>query len=62
MIRKAVIPIAGYGTRMLPATISLPKTMLTVVDRPVIEYIIDEIVEARYKRNIIDNEYWNFNN
>ena len=49
-----VKPIAGYGTRMLPATISIPKTMLTVVNKPVIEYIIDEITQARNNRNIID--------
>lgn len=54
MIKKAIIPIAGYGTRMLPATISIPKTMLTVVDKPVIEYIIDEVVKARDNRNFID--------
>lgn len=39
---------------MLPATISIPKTMLTVVNKPVIEYIIDEITQARNNRNIID--------
>ncbi len=61
MIKKAVMPIAGYGTRMLPATISIPKTMLTVVDRPVIEYIIDEIVEARNKRNFINYKFRSFN-
>lgn len=62
MIKKAVIPIAGYGTRMLSATISIPKTMLTVVDKPVIEYIIDEVIMARYKRNIVDNQSWFVNN
>ena len=46
MIRKAIIPIAGYGTRMLPATLAVPKTMLNVFDKPVIEYIIDEIMKA----------------
>ena len=40
MIRKAIIPIAGYGTRMLPATLAVPKAMLNVYDKPVIEYII----------------------
>lgn len=61
MIKKAVIPIAGYGTRMLPATISIPKTMLNVVDRPVIEYIIDEVINARNNRNIINNKFRIFN-
>jgi len=46
MIKKAVIPIAGYGTRMLPATLAIPKTMLNVVDKPVIEYIIEEVRDS----------------
>jgi UTP--glucose-1-phosphate uridylyltransferase len=41
-LRKAVIPVAGLGTRMLPATKSIPKEMLPIVDRPVIQYAIDE--------------------
>ena len=45
-IRKAVIPVAGLGTRMLPATKSIPKEMLTIVDRPVIQYAVDEAYEA----------------
>lgn len=61
MIKKAVIPIAGYGTRMLPATIAIPKTMLNIVDRPVIEYIIDEVVNARNNGNIVNNKFRLFN-
>ena len=45
-IRKAIFPVAGLGTRFLPATKSIPKEMLTVVDRPVIQYAVDEAVEA----------------
>ncbi|MEJ1160199.1 UTP--glucose-1-phosphate uridylyltransferase GalU [Prosthecomicrobium sp. N25] len=45
-IRKAVFPVAGLGTRFLPATKAIPKEMLTVVDRPVIQYIVDEAKEA----------------
>lgn len=45
-IRKAVIPVAGFGTRFLPATIAQPKEMLTVVDKPVIQYIVEEMVAA----------------
>lgn len=45
-IRKAVFPVAGLGTRFLPATKSMPKEMLTVVDRPIIQYVVDEAVEA----------------
>lgn len=41
-VRKAVFPVAGLGTRFLPATKSVPKEMLTVVDRPVIQYVVDE--------------------
>ena len=45
-IRKAVFPVAGLGTRFLPATKSVPKEMLTVVDRPVLQHVVDEAREA----------------
>jgi UTP--glucose-1-phosphate uridylyltransferase len=45
-IRKAVFPVAGLGTRFLPATKSIPKEMLTVVDKPVIEHVVEEAKEA----------------
>ena len=45
-IRKAVLPVAGLGTRFLPATKAVPKEMLNIVDRPMIQYIVDEAVEA----------------
>jgi UTP--glucose-1-phosphate uridylyltransferase len=45
-VRKAVIPVAGLGTRFLPATKAVPKEMLTVVDRPVVQYAVDEALEA----------------
>lgn len=45
-VRKAVIPAAGIGSRMLPATKSIPKEMLPLVDRPVIQYIIEEAVAS----------------
>lgn len=45
-VRKAVFPVAGLGTRFLPATKSIPKEMLTVVDKPVIQYVVDEAREA----------------
>lgn len=45
-IRKAVFPVAGLGTRFLPATKAIPKEMLTVVDKPVIQYVVDEAREA----------------
>ncbi|PWK75803.1 UDP-glucose pyrophosphorylase [Aminobacter sp. AP02] len=45
-VRKAVIPVAGLGTRFLPATKSMPKEMLPVVDKPVVQYAVDEALEA----------------
>jgi len=45
-IRKAIFPVAGLGTRFLPATKSIPKEMLTVVDRPVLQHVVDEAKEA----------------
>ncbi len=45
-IRKAVIPVAGLGTRFLPATKAIPKEMLTIVDRPIIQYIVEEVVAS----------------
>ena len=45
-LRKAVFPVAGLGTRLLPATKTMPKEMLTVVDRPLIQYAVDEAREA----------------
>ena len=45
-VRKAVFPVAGLGTRLLPATKTMPKEMLTVVDRPLIQYAVDEARDA----------------
>ena len=45
-LRKAVFPVAGLGTRFLPATKSMPKEMLTVVDKPLIQYAVEEALEA----------------
>jgi len=46
MIRKAVIPAAGYGTRFLPITKALPKELLPIIDRPTIEFIVNEAIES----------------
>ena len=64
-VRKAIIPAAGLGTRFLPATKAQPKEMLPIVDKPTIQYIIEEAVEAgiqdiivvtgRNKRSIEDH-------
>ncbi len=45
-IRKAVLPVAGFGTRVLPATKVVPKELLPVVDRPALQYVVDEALEA----------------
>ena len=45
-VRKAVIPAAGLGTRVLPATKAMPKEMLTIVDKPAIQYIVEEAVKV----------------
>lgn len=45
-VRKAVLPVAGLGTRVLPATKAIPKELLPVIDRPVIQYVVDEAIEA----------------
>lgn len=45
-VKKAVIPVAGLGTRFLPATKAIPKEMLTIVDRPTIQYIVEEVVAS----------------
>jgi UTP--glucose-1-phosphate uridylyltransferase len=45
-VRKAVFPVAGLGTRLLPATKSIPKEMITIVDRPLIQYAVDEARDA----------------
>lgn len=45
-IRKAIIPVAGYGTRFLPATKAQPKEMLPIVDKPTVQYVVEEIVAA----------------
>src|SRR3989338_10587760 len=45
-IRKAIIPVAGYGTRFLPVTKAMPKEMLPIVDTPVIQYIVEEAVRS----------------
>ena len=52
-IRKAVIPVAGLGTRFLPATKSIPKEMLTIVDRPTIQYIVEEVVASGIEQIIL---------
>jgi UTP--glucose-1-phosphate uridylyltransferase len=52
-LRKAVLPVAGLGTRLLPATKAIPKELLTVVDRPLIQYAVDEAREAGIQQIIL---------
>jgi UTP--glucose-1-phosphate uridylyltransferase len=51
-VRKAVFPVAGLGTRLLPATKAVPKELLTIVDRPLIQYAVDEAREAGIEQMI----------
>jgi len=52
-VRKAVIPVAGLGTRMLPATKAIPKEMLPLVDKPLIQYVVSECVKAGLKEIVL---------
>ena len=52
-LKKIVIPVAGLGTRVLPASKVIPKEMLTIVDKPVIQYVIEEAVDAGFKEIIL---------
>lgn len=64
IIRKAVIPVAGFGTRFLPVTKTIPKEMIPIIDKPTIQYIIEEAVDSgitdilfitsKYKKSIED--------
>lgn len=57
-VKKAIIPAAGLGTRFLPATKSMPKEMLPIVDVPSIQYIVEEAVKSGIKEIlIITNPY-----
>jgi len=53
MIKKAILPVAGLGTRFLPASKSIPKEMVTVVDRPAIEYVVREAVAAGIEQIVL---------
>jgi UTP-glucose-1-phosphate uridylyltransferase len=50
-ITKAVIPAAGFGTRFLPQTKAMPKEMLPVVDKPIIQYVVEELVNVGIKED-----------
>ena len=46
IIKKAILPVAGFGTRFLPATKAIPKEMLPIIDKPLIQYAVEEAVDA----------------
>src|SRR3990167_4524667 len=52
-IKKALIPAAGFGTRFLPQTKAMPKEMLPIVDKPVIQYVVEEILGSGIENIII---------
>ena len=52
-LNKVVIPVAGLGTRMLPATKVIPKEMLPIIDKPIIQYVIEECIEAKFSEIIL---------
>jgi len=52
-VRKAIIPVAGFGTRFLPATKAMPKEMLPIIDKPVIQYVVEEAVASGIKEIIL---------
>lgn len=56
-VRKAVIPAAGFGTRFLPQTKAMPKEMLPIVDKPIIQYVVEELVDAGIRDIIIVTGY-----
>ena len=56
-VRKAVIPAAGFGTRFLPQTKAMPKEMLPIVDKPIVQYIVEELVDAGIQDIIIVTGY-----
>ena len=52
-IKKAVIPVAGLGTRFLPATKVVPKELLPIVDKPALQYVVEEAVESGIEEIIL---------
>ncbi len=52
-LSKVIIPVAGLGTRMLPATKAIPKEMLPILDKPIIQYVVEEVISAGFKEIIL---------
>ena len=51
-VSKAIIPVAGLGTRMLPATKAIPKELLPILNKPIIQYVVEEAISAGIKEII----------
>jgi len=49
-IKKAILPVAGLGTRFLPATKATPKEMLSIIDKPLVQYAVEEAIEIALRR------------
>ena len=55
-INKAVLPVAGFGTRFLPATKAIPKEMLSIIDKPLVQYSVEDAIEIGEEiKNVINN-------
>ena len=52
MIKKAVLPVAGFGTRFLPASKATPKEMLPIIDKPLVQYAVEEAIDIGIKEII----------
>ena len=59
-IKKAVLPVAGFGTRFLPATKAIPKEMLAIIDKPLIQYAVEEAISAGAEEIIFITSNTNF--
>src|SRR5437867_11456965 len=57
-VQTAVIPAAGLGTRFLPASKAVPKEMLPIIDKPVIEYVVDEAVASGIDKVVVITSQW----
>ena len=60
MIKKAVLPVAGLGTRFLPVSKAIPKEMLPIIDKPLVQYAVEEAVNVGINEIIFNNSYSSF--
>ena len=57
ILKKAIIPVAGLETRMLPATKAIPKELLPILDRPIIEYVVKEAIDAGMNPDLLPRPF-----